>query len=73
MKDSNKTAKMLLSGSACAEQSRFACHRSRFALTVALDGKCRGGVAPIKGNNNNWLHIPAQVLGVCGPSPVSPG
>ena len=24
-------------------------------------------------NNNNWLHIPAQVLGVCGPSPVSPG
>ena len=24
-------------------------------------------------NNNNWLHVPAQVLGVCGPSPASPG
>ena len=24
-------------------------------------------------NNNNWLHVPAQVLGVCGPSPVSSG
>ena len=35
------------------------------SITEKLHGMCN--------NNNNNLHVPAQVLGVCGTSLVSPG